>query len=223
MDGELALWYARSRLTTNDFDRGRRQRKLLMALWEQALSPSIIPQIPSLLATMNDTIQTDLPPDQIIALAFLGLKLKPNQIFSQSIGPWQVQNWTTPGGAAVLLPRHDKIKELLDSFYGPIDLDFLERVSQTTVAVQNGTSRPEAGPLAVSSLHWAGFQAQEIEPVSAPVAASQVIVYDAGQDVAELAAITLDLMPSSLSYQPDPTRKYDILIILGEDYDPCRR
>ncbi len=223
MDGELALWYARSRMTTNDFDRGRRQRKLLMALWDQALSPSIIPQIPSLLATMNDAIQTDLPPDQIIALAFLGLKLKPNQIFSQSIGPWQVQNWTTPGGAAVLLPLHDKIKELLDSFYGPIDLDFLEQVSQTAVAVQNGTSRPEAGQLAATSLHWAGFQARESGPAPAPVAVSQVIVYNAEQDVAELVAITLDLMPSALSYQPDPDSATDILVVLGEDYDPCRR
>jgi anionic cell wall polymer biosynthesis LytR-Cps2A-Psr (LCP) family protein len=29
MDGDLALWYARSRLTTTDFDRGRRQQQLL--------------------------------------------------------------------------------------------------------------------------------------------------------------------------------------------------
>jgi len=223
MDGEMALWYARSRMTTNDFDRSRRQRKLLMALWEQALNPGIIPQIPTLLATMNDAVQTDLPPDQIIALAMLGLKLRPNQIFSQSIGPWQVQNWTTPGGAEVLLPLHDKIKELLDSFYGPIDLDFLERVSRTTVAVQNGTSRPEAGQLAISNLHWAGFQVHDAGPAPTPTALSQVIVYNAEQDIAELVAISLDLMPSSLSYRPDPNGETDILVVLGEDYDPCRR
>jgi len=45
--------------STNDFDRGRRQRKVLMALWEQALTVDVVPA-PSaeLWVTMGDTFKT---------------------------------------------------------------------------------------------------------------------------------------------------------------------
>lgn len=224
MDGKLALWYARSRMSTNDFDRSRRQRKILMALWDQALSPSIIPKIPSLFTATADTIQTNLPLDQVIAMAFMGLKLRPNQIYSQSIGPWQTEDWTSPGGAAVLLPLHDEIKELLDGFYGPIDTDFLERISRTKVSVRvvNGSLGSGFDELAATKLRWAGFKVTGSGPADSQVATSQVIVHNADQAVAELAAVTLDLMPSSLAYQPDPASDVDIVVILGQDYDPCQ-
>ncbi len=37
LDGDLALWYARSRRTSSDFDRGRRHQALLRALWQRIL------------------------------------------------------------------------------------------------------------------------------------------------------------------------------------------
>ena len=37
MDGDLALWYARSRQKSSDFDRGRRQQEVLRSLFAQAL------------------------------------------------------------------------------------------------------------------------------------------------------------------------------------------
>jgi hypothetical protein len=48
-----------------------------------------------------------------------------------------------------------------------------------------------------------------------------VIVLNADEDVAELAAQSLDLLPSSLEYQPDPASTVGIRVILGEDWDPC--
>jgi LCP family protein required for cell wall assembly len=222
MDGELALLYARSRITTNDFDRSRRQRKLLMALWEQGLSRDIIPRLPQLWVAMADTIETDLPLEQVINLARLGLQLKPNQIFSQSIGPWQVENWTTPEGAAVLLPDHDAIQELLSAFYGPIDWEFLDRINQTQVEVLNGTWRDDLAGLASTTLNWAGFQVPDLGMADRQdYAATQVIVYEADPAIAELVAQQLDLLPSALQYQPDPSSPVDIRVILGADYDPC--
>ena len=46
MDGETALWYARSRLMSNDFDRGRRQQQLLRALLDQGVKLDLVPQAP---------------------------------------------------------------------------------------------------------------------------------------------------------------------------------
>jgi LCP family protein required for cell wall assembly len=222
MDGELALLYARSRITTNDFDRSRRQRKLLMALWGKAKSTDIITKIPALWVAMAGTFDTDMPLNQVLSLGYLGIQLKPNYIFSQSIGPWQVQGWTTSDGYDVLLPLDAEIQELLDAFYGPIDFDFLQRVGETQIQVLNGTWREQAARLAATSLGWMGFRVSDVGMAdSQDYAQSQVIVLNAEEDVAELAAQTLDLLPSSLRYEPDPASPVNIRVILGADYDPC--
>jgi LCP family protein required for cell wall assembly len=222
MDGELALLYARSRITTNDFDRSRRQRKLLMALWGKAKSTDIVTKIPALWAAMAGTFDTDMPLSQVLSLGYIGVQLKPNYIFSQSIGPWQVQNWTTSEGYEVLLPLDNEIQELLDAFYGPIDFGFLQRVGETQIQVLNGTWRDQAARLAATSLGWMGFQIPEVGTADRQdYAESQVIVLSAEEDMAELAAQTLDLLPSSLRYDPDPASTVNIRIILGADYDPC--
>ena len=222
MDGEDALLYARSRITTSDFDRSRRQRQLLMALWQQRLNRSLIPKIPALWDAMSGKIQTDLPLDRVVALAYMGLKLNPNQIFSQSIGPWQVESWLTPEGAEVLLPRPDKIQELLDGFYGPVDFAFLEELNQTTIQVQNGSWRAVAGQQAAAALVWLGVQIVDTGPADhQQYAQTQVLVYDASPAVAETVAQELDLMPDAIQYRPDPSSAVDISIVVGADYDPC--
>jgi len=222
MDGEDALLYARSRITTSDFDRARRQRQLLMALWQQRLNRGLIPKIPALWEAMSDTIQTDLPLDRVVALAYMGLQLSPNQILSQSIGPWQVESWLTPEGAEVLLPRPDKIQELLDGFYGPIDFEFLEELNQTAIRIQNGSWRTVAGEQAAAALVWLGVQIVDTGLAdSQDYAQTQVLVYDASPAVAETVAQALDLAPEAIQYQPDPSSAVDILIVVGADYDPC--
>ena len=51
MDGDLALWYARSRQKSSDFDRGRRQQEVLRALFVQALQAGHSPVSLSFITT----------------------------------------------------------------------------------------------------------------------------------------------------------------------------
>jgi LCP family protein required for cell wall assembly len=221
-DGETALLYARSRITTNDFDRSRRQRKLLMALWEQALTPDLVPRLPLLWFAMGGAFETDLPLKEVINLAYVGLRLRPNYIFSQSIGPWQVQSWTTPEGAQVLLPLDDEIQELLSFFYGPIDFELLDRISRTRVQILDGSQLSQAGELAATNLRWGGFQVAGVGPDSGQAsAATQVIVHNGDLDVAEVLAQLMDLPPTSVIARPDPASPVEIQVILGQNYDPC--
>jgi len=222
MDGEMALLFARSRITTSDFDRGNRQRKLLMALWDQGLSIDVIPKLPALSIAMADTLQTDLPLDRVIGLAYKGLQLRPSMIFSNSIGPWQVENWTTPEGAAVLLPVEEEIQNLLVTFYSDPDLAFLEQIGETRIQVLNGSLRQDAEQLAATKLRWAGFQVPTTGLADRlDYAQSEIRVYGASPDIAELAAQSLDLPRSSLQYLDDPASPVDIQVIIGADYDPC--
>lgn len=63
MDGETALYYSRSRYSTNDFDRARRQQDVLMALGTKAMSLGILAnpiKFNTMLNTLSEGITTDI-------------------------------------------------------------------------------------------------------------------------------------------------------------------
>ncbi len=71
MDGDLALKYARSRKTTSDFDRSRRQQEIMAAAkkkmvdWKIFLDPS---KIQSFFTNINQNIKTDLEISDIFSV-----------------------------------------------------------------------------------------------------------------------------------------------------------
>jgi LCP family protein required for cell wall assembly len=229
MNGAQALRYARSRKSTNDFDRGRRQRKVLMALWDQGLTMDLIPKLPQLWRTMADSFQTDLPLEQVINLAYVGTQLQPQRILSRAITSSQVQNWTTPEGAAVLLPREDKIRALLEGFYGPVDTARLDNADQVRVQVLNGSKMSSATQLAAAALKWDGIKVVGTGQADRQdYAKTQVLVYAGDVAVGATIAQQIQVPASSVQNlvgqnQPDGANPADIVVILGRDYDPCQR
>lgn len=69
MDGERALQYARSRYSTSDFDRSRRQMQVLDAIRAKGTRLGVILDLPQLIPAVNETVDTDLTPDEILSLA----------------------------------------------------------------------------------------------------------------------------------------------------------
>ncbi len=114
MDGETALWYARSRYSTSDFDRGRRQQEVVLALFKRLLSLNAIEKAPELYDIYVQNVTTDLSFQDIAPLLPLAAQLSDaSRIQQYFIGPAQVTPWTTPGGAQVLLPNTNAIYAVL--------------------------------------------------------------------------------------------------------------
>lgn len=74
--GQMALDYARSRLSSSVSDRMKRQMKVMLGVREKLLSPDTFPRIPALWEQTRTLVSTDLPPALIPALAKLGTELK---------------------------------------------------------------------------------------------------------------------------------------------------
>jgi anionic cell wall polymer biosynthesis LytR-Cps2A-Psr (LCP) family protein len=72
LTGEQALWYARTRHGSTDFDRASRQQAVLLALRDRARDRRILPRIPALIASLADAIQSDIAPREALALVRLG-------------------------------------------------------------------------------------------------------------------------------------------------------
>jgi polyisoprenyl-teichoic acid--peptidoglycan teichoic acid transferase len=229
MNGREALRYARSRKSTNDFDRGRRQRKVLMALWDQALTLDIIPKLPQLWRNMADSFQTDLSLEQVINLAYVGTQLKPQRIISRAIGPSLVQGWVTPQGAQVLLPREGQMRSMLESFYAPLDASRLDASNKVQVRVLNGSQRREAEQLAAAALRWEGYKVAGTGVAETrDHAQTSILVYTGkvaeAQKVAQYLKVPVSAVQDVTGTQSPPGgQAIDILVTLGRNYNPCQR
>src|SRR5215207_8596659 len=113
MDGDLALWYARSRQKSSDFDRGRRQQEVLRALFTQALQSDTLSRIPELYNNFKETVVTDLNLGDILQLSLYAPKMTNADIRGYYIRPPYVSSWITEGGAYVLLPNEEALKQML--------------------------------------------------------------------------------------------------------------
>ncbi len=67
LDGFHALWYARSRVLSDDFDRMRRQRCLIGIIVDQVNPVTMLGKYPSLAQVARDNISTDIPANELSA------------------------------------------------------------------------------------------------------------------------------------------------------------
>jgi LCP family protein required for cell wall assembly len=113
--GKEALWYVRSRMTTNDFDRNFRQQLVLKAILDRAFSLNTLTKIPQLYNTYVTNITTNLDLSTIVSLSTTAAKLNdPTRIKQYFIKQDNVNAWVTPAGAQVLLPNYNAIRSILE-------------------------------------------------------------------------------------------------------------
>ena len=221
MDGDLALWYARSRKKSNDFDRGRRQQEVLRAIYAQAIKTNLVPQIPQLYGELSGTLTTDLGLLDIAKLSPLALNLSNADIRSYYVAGDLVSDWVTPAGAYVLVPNTDLIQAMLKD---ALSASPRQQERQTIqIEVQNGSSNDNWDTLAAQRLNYAGYAATLHAADNREH--QQTLLYDltTGQDQARTASLlaALGLPESALVSVPrtNPTTAYTLII--GNDYEPC--
>ena len=222
MDGDLSLWYARSRQKSNDFDRGRRQQEVLRALFSQALQTGTLTRIPELYGDLKDTVETDLGLGDILKLSLVGPKLTNANIRSYYIRPPLVSSWITDGGAYVLLPNTEPLQQMLTEALSP-STKTVEKQA-ITIDVMNGTSIPGYETLAATRLNYAGYETHIIASDRQDYANSVLIDKTPVQDrnIGTPILSVLGLLPSNLIPSPSSGGS-DYLLILGYDYQPCFR
>ncbi len=116
MDGDLALKYVRTRHADSDFGRLKRQQQVLMALRAKVLSLQALPQIPEILRTLGDSVQTDLTLQEMLAIAQFARGVPEERIRLLTVEPSMVRSWQTPNGAAVLIPNRQALAMLIEAF-----------------------------------------------------------------------------------------------------------
>lgn len=120
LNGEQALYYVRSRFSTSDFDRARRQQEVVVAIKNKALSLGVLTnplKINSLLSSLKGNIRTDFQIWDINDILTLAGSFNPKQPVKNYVISTdnQVYETHTANGEYILLPKdanYEGIKNL---------------------------------------------------------------------------------------------------------------
>lgn len=222
MDGITALRYARSRYTTSDYDRARRQRQVLVAMWDKALNLNFLPKWPELFGQFRNSFQTDLGPVELTALAWIGSQLQLDRLKSRAIDNHSTTPWVGPAGEQVLLPQPEKVHSVLVDFFsesGSVDDPF--EAENASVRIISGN--PQTANIAVVALERQGFHVTN--PQSSPTFAptSSIVVYHPKPLTVQRLVDALRINPKNVQSVDDPSATTDIQVTLGRDYNSCQR
>ncbi len=221
-NGEFALWYARSRRKSSDFDRSRRQHEVLRAIYTKIMSLDLIPRIPALYTELTSMVQTDLGVGDLIALAPMAFRIDPSRVRSRFVGRDQVRPWTTPYGGAVQIPRPGAIEALLSQALAFEEEDYLAPGYEVSVEVVNASSYTSWDTLAAERLIYAGFDAVVRDEGATPSSTTRLIDFGFGTDEDRQRLMSaLNLSSSAVSLQPDFSSPYSYQLFVGNDYRPC--
>ena len=224
-DGFDALWYARTRRRTSDFDRGRRQQLLLRAMWRAARQQGLLATIPALWTDLTELVATDIPFDLALRLLphLLSLELDTVEHFTFQ-RMVHTSNWTAPDGAQVLIPQRDAVHRLMQDFYTPPS-SYQIALTGPSIAVYNASGNADWDIVAAERLRWDGFNALALGEMESGqiVASNQVIDQVATQKGSPVPRLLNALNMSAEQVQIDARadRDYDYIVIIGRDYQPC--
>lgn len=87
LNGHQALWYSRSRATTSDDDRMRRQRCMVNALVSQSNPFSLLQKFPDIMAVAENNISFDIPQEHLPAFATLVETMQKGTMRSVNLSP----------------------------------------------------------------------------------------------------------------------------------------
>lgn len=223
LDPYMALWYVRSRATSSDFDRGRRQMDVLRAMWRQARDAGLLTQVTSLWPEVQNIVETNMTLQDILGFVPTALSLNPDQIqridLALNVHFKVGQNLGSYG----LIPDPTAMQTAIQNFMLPPSPNRLNGENPT---IEIGAALPLKGydQVAADRLSWEGFSAKVIG-TEGVVNREATVIYDytGGSRPSSLQTLIklLRVGKSQVIAKPDPNRTVDFRVEMGKDYASC--
>lgn len=223
LDGKQALWYMRSRYSTGDFDRSRRQQQVLEGMLDRLKEGGWLLRIPALWSGLRQTVRTDLGLDEVIWLASIGLRLDRSRIargwLHQAVASAMIST-TAESELFVYLPTEQTYAYLERFLLGP---PMAQRPPIARVEVINASGDPLYGEMAVDLLREAGFAVARVAEALPDGQPTRVMALTSADTASTAQALlrALRLPQSRLEVHPEPGAEVPYRIWLGSDFNPC--
>jgi LCP family protein required for cell wall assembly len=219
MDGKAALKYARSRETTSDFDRAKRQQKIIVAVKEKVLSASTLtnPQkMNDILDVLGDHIKTDMQIWEAQKLATMFQKVDKNKIINRVLdnsedGPLESGNM----GMYVLLPKTGNFKEI-QAIAKNIFTDSALRGEAAKLQILNATGVSGQAKKTADGMSGLGLKMEDMS--NAKEVSTTTVIYDHSNGT---KSKTIEFLEKKFcvkaTQKTDETGLYDITVSVGKD------
>lgn len=229
LDGKTALKYARSRETTSDFDRARRQQEVIMAIKDQVLSAKVLAnpkKTTDIITILGQHILTDFSAGEIDQLITLARDLGNPKINSKVLdnGPdGLLMSSRSSAGASILVPKA-----------GASDFSELQRFARAYIAapsikaenpsveLQNaGASKSTMADLK-QELEWAGFSVTQTESTASPALKS--VFYDNDNKAKPISGDYLEKQYDiQLGANPNTSFTTTYTFVIGPDFAQAQK
>ena len=224
-DGATALKYARTRHSSDDYNRARRQQEIIRAVADKVLSAGMIsqllPRVPQLLMTMQNSIETDIPIPVGLNLANLVSDSSLREVRQLVLDSQYGEETYSSEGAWILLPDRARVRVALDRFFGasPNNSTAAATADALRIEVLNGTTQPGIATSTAERLEAQGWHVVSVNDADRSDYQQTIIInYAAPAALVQKLSSDLGLTASAATFSGlDRTSPIDIRIVVGQD------
>ncbi len=226
MTGSEALRYARSRhrAAGGDFDRGRRQQRVLVSLKEQMSVQAIIANLDQLIKDVGKSVKTDIPTRELPKLLALADGVDTKNIRSYVFSPFYYAGEPTGDRRGyIITPNVVRIRKAVNDAFSisPALMAQRERLGSEAarVWVYNASGRDGLSSRTAEYLAYNGVEASApVKKIATQLASTRIEVYN-GAEAEMTATITFleRVYKTKVVLVTDPSVTVDMVITLGRD------
>jgi polyisoprenyl-teichoic acid--peptidoglycan teichoic acid transferase len=220
MNGDLALWYVRSRRSSNELDRGRRQQDVIRALWRHIRSQGLLDQLPNIWGQVTQIVDTDITLPDLVGLIPLALTIDTSRLqsyrFREGI---EIVAGESDEGSFIFNPQREAIIEMAHlTVQPPTERQLV--TEQAAIEIVNASNIVDLAQVAADRIASEGFVPRIVDEPQ-PLQDATVIYDYTGQTKGSSIQIlqsALRLGISDVIFEPDPNRTVDFRIVIGASY-----
>jgi LCP family protein required for cell wall assembly len=224
-DGERALEYARSRETTSDFDRSRRQQLVMLAVRERVFSLNAIPRLLSLLGALQDNVRTNLGPGEMQQLADLAGRIKDQDIRRVAVDTSNLLRSGYGSSGQYMLQPLDPTYGALHRYVAMALPDRLALATRVPLEVQDGSRRYRLpygigtpASIMASLLQAQGWTASLGPPSARLLSKTEIRDGSGGTAAATVVWLQGYFDSATVVTVPAPTSGPALTVVLGSDF-----
>ncbi len=218
LDGDQALQLLRFRYDGyGDIGRIQRQQMVMRALMEQALNPSTLGRIPSILSVIQSHLDTNLSVEELVALVGFATQLTRSNVDMLMV-PGNFGMGGPGNSVSYWFPNHERITNLVARYFDQ-GLETAENADLTRmrIAVQDSTKQEDAVKDLRKTLNNAGFNnVYEDTPWSEPLQVTRIIAQQG--NIEDAAAVRRSLGFGEIRTESTGSLDSDVTIQVGKDW-----
>ncbi|MCL5998996.1 MAG: LCP family protein [Chloroflexi bacterium] len=222
LNGLQALAYVRARygVPGGDVDRGRREQRLIRALFVKAKQVNAIPKVPELYAQFQRDVKTDLTLENVLYFAGMAGRFSDAVIRSRYIDSGGLRGANLPAVGSVLIPNPETMQPYIQQ---ALSVALNQRPNEgIPIEIWNGTADEDFGIVAADRLSELGFVITEVRQADEPAGATTIVDFTTTTKGSALPLLqrTFNIKDANVVAQPNKDgARYRI--ILGPDFNPC--